>query len=106
MRFRGEYRRVIQALVSGRQALGSGTDVAEIEIELKRADGSVFDAFLRIAAVRDGQGKFLYTRATVIDITARKLAEAELREHSEELQAISERVVEIQDGRIAAGVSA
>jgi len=97
VRFRGEYRRVIQALVSGRQALGSGTDVAEIETELKRADGSVFDAFLRIAAVRDGQGKFLYTRATVIDITARKLAEAELREHSEELQAISERVVEIQE---------
>jgi len=96
-RFRDEYRRVIQTLISGRHALGSASDVAEIEIELVRADGSVFDAFLRMAAVRDGKGGFLYTRATVIDITARKLAEAELRDHAEELQAISERVVEIQE---------
>jgi len=96
-RFRDEYRRVIQALISGRHALGSASDVAEIEIELVRANGSVFDAFLRIAAVRDGKGRFHYTRATVIDITARKLAEAELRDHAEELQAISERVVEIQE---------
>jgi two-component system sensor histidine kinase UhpB len=57
----------------------------------------VFDAFLRIAAVRDSQGTFLYTRATVIDITARKRAEAETRIHAEQLQAISQRVVEIQE---------
>src|SRR6185312_1179621 len=89
-RFRSGYERVIQSLVAG-------SDVAEIEIELTRADGSMFDAFLRIAAVRDSQDRFLYTRSTVIDITARKRAEAELREHSDELQAISERVVEIQE---------
>src|SRR5665213_3094579 len=41
-RFRDEYRRVIQTLISGRHALGSASDVAEIEIELVRADGSVF----------------------------------------------------------------
>jgi PAS domain S-box-containing protein len=89
-RFRSGYERVIQSLVAG-------SDVAEIESELTRADGSMFDAFLRIAAVRDSQDRFLYTRSTVIDITARKRAEAELREHSDELQAISERVVEIQE---------
>lgn len=89
-RFRGDYQRAIQSLIGGR-------DVAEVEIEMVRNDGSMFDAFLRIAAVRDGQRAFLYTRATVIDITVRKLAEAELRDHAEELQAISNRVVEIQE---------
>ena len=57
----------------------------------------MFDAFLRIAAVRDSQRTFLYTRATVIDITARKRAEAETRIHAEQLQAISQRVAEIQE---------
>ena len=89
-RFRSEYKNAIQALIGGR-------DISEIEIELVRKDGSMFDAFLRIAAVRDSQGMFLYTRATVIDITARKRAEAETRIHAEQLQAISQRVVEIQE---------
>ena len=89
-RFCSEYKHAIQALIGGR-------DISEIEIELVRKDGSMFDAFLRIAAVRNSQGKFLYTRATVIDITARKRAEAETRIHAEQLQAISQRVVEIQE---------
>ena len=89
-RFRGEYKRAIQALIDG-------SSFAEIEIELVRKDGSTFDAFLRIAAVRDGDGAFVHTRATVIDITSRKRAEAEARIHAEELQAISQRVVEIQE---------
>jgi len=89
-RFRGEYKHAIQALIAGR-------DISEIEIELVRKDGSMFDAFLRIAAVRDSQETFLYTRATVIDITARKRADANTRIHAEQLQAISQRMVEIQE---------
>lgn len=89
-RCHSEYRHAIEALIAGR-------DVAEIETELVRKDGSRFDAFLRIAAVRDSQGRFLHTRATVIDITARKRADAEARLHAEQLQAISQRVVEIQE---------
>ncbi len=89
-RFLGEYQHAIEALIAGRE-------VSEIEIELVRKDGSTFDAFLRIAAVRDSEGTFLHTRATVIDITVRKAAEAEARIHAEELQAISKRVVEIQE---------
>jgi PAS domain S-box-containing protein len=88
--FYSKYENAINALIDGR-------DVSEIEIELVRKDGSVFDAFLRIAAVRDGTGKFVHTRSTVIDITARKRAEAEARIHAEQLQAISQRVVEIQE---------
>jgi len=89
-RFQGEYKHAIQALIAGR-------DISEIEIELVRKDGSMFDAFLRIAAVRDSQETFLYTRATVIDITARKRADANTRIHAEQLQAISQRMVEIQE---------
>ncbi|NTU82527.1 MAG: ATP-binding domain-containing protein, partial [Chloroflexales bacterium] len=44
-----------------------------IETELVRKDGSLFDAFLRMGAVRDSDGTILHTRATVIDITARKV---------------------------------
>jgi PAS domain S-box-containing protein len=87
---RGIYLDAIRALIDGALFF-------EIEIELIRKDGSTFDAFLRIAAVRDGSGAFVHTRATVIDITARKRAEAERRIHAEELQAISQRVVEIQE---------
>jgi signal transduction histidine kinase len=39
----------------------------------------------------------VHTRATVIDIAARKRAEAEARIHAEQLEAISQRVVEIQE---------
>jgi signal transduction histidine kinase len=84
------YQKAIRRLIDG-------DPVAEIEIELIRKDRSTFDAFLRIAAVRDPRGAFVHTRATVIDITARKRAEAEARIHAEELQAISQRVVEIQE---------
>ncbi|KAI3604952.1 hypothetical protein D8I24_2657 (plasmid) [Cupriavidus necator H850] len=89
-RFHNEYKRAIESLIVSRE-------VSEIEIELVRKDGSMFDAFLRIAAVRDSEETFLHTRATVLDITARKRADAEARRHAEQLQAISRRVVEIQE---------
>lgn len=88
--FFSEYKQAIEAIIAGRA-------ISEIETELVRKDGSTFAAFLRIAAVRDSQGGFLYTRATVIDITTRKRADAEARIHAEELQAISQHVVEIQE---------
>lgn len=83
-----------------RNAIGSliaGGEISEIETEMVRKDGSMFDAFLRAAAVRDSRGTFLYTRATLIDITTRKRAETEARIHAQQLQAISQRVVEIQE---------
>jgi PAS domain S-box-containing protein len=89
-RTRDVYLQAIQALIAGASFM-------EIEIELVRKDASQFDAFLRIGAIRDSRGGFAHTRATVIDITARKRAEAERRLHAEELQAISHRVVQIQE---------
>jgi len=86
----GDYKRAFESF-------GARQDVTEIETELVRKDGSRFDAFLRSAAARDSRGWFVHTRATVIDITARKRAETEARIHAEQLQAISQRVVEIQE---------
>ena len=86
----GEYKRAIASI-------GTGQDVAEIETELVRKDGSLFDAFLRIGVVRDRHRTFLHSRATVIDITARKRADTEARIHAGRMQAISLRVVEIQE---------
>jgi len=89
-RHHGNYKRALKEC-------GTLRDVAELETELVCKDGSVFDAFLRSEAVRDSHGTFIHTRATVIDITARKQAEAETRTHAEQLRAISQRVVEIQE---------
>lgn len=89
-RCRRAYQRAFEALREGR-------DNSEIETELVRKDGSVFDALLRIGTVRDRDGVFLNTRATVIDITARKRAETEARRYAARLRAISQRIVEIQE---------
>ena len=86
----GAYKRAIASL-------NAGQDVAEIETELVRKDGSLFDAFLRMGAVRDSYGTILHTRATVIDITERKRADTEARIHAGRMQDISLRVVEIQE---------
>lgn len=86
----GEYTRTFTSF-------GTGHDAAELEIELTPKNGPLFDAFLRIKAVRDRQGAFLYTRATVIDINARKRAETDVRIREEQLQAISQHLVEIQE---------
>ena len=88
-----DYRAYVHAFVS----LGAGQDVAELETELARKDGSLLKALLRIGAVRDSYGMFLHTRATVMDISALKRAETEARIYAEQLRAISQRVVEIQE---------
>jgi PAS domain S-box-containing protein len=88
--FRALYRNALEGPIAGEQP-------AEVEIELTRKDGSTFDAFLRIAAARDGSGTFVHTRSTVIDISARKRAETEARFHAAQLLSISRRVVEAQE---------
>jgi len=89
-RYNSDYEQALESLRAER-------DIAEIEPKLIRKDGSTFDAFLRIAAVRDSRGAFLRTRSTVIDISARKRAETDARIYAEQLQAVSQRVVEIQE---------
>lgn len=88
--FHSEYEYAIESLRAGQH-------IAELEIELIRKNGEMFDALLRILAMRDGRGAFIHTHATVIDITARKRAEAEARIYAEQLQALSQHVVKVQE---------
>ena len=50
------------------------------ELRLVKRDGSPIDALIDTIAVTDGKGKFDHYRASVTDITERKLAEEALRE--------------------------
>ncbi|HXG39779.1 MAG TPA: ATP-binding protein [Candidatus Limnocylindrales bacterium] len=52
-------------------------EVHDLEFELVRKDGSVLPVLLSATAVRDAEGRFLMSRSTVIDLTARRQAEAE-----------------------------
>lgn len=85
-----EYKRAFESFRAGQ-------DSAEIETELTRKNGSLFDATLRIEVVRDSHGRFLHTRAVVIDITERKRAQTEAQIRAEQLQAISLRFVQMQE---------
>ena len=48
------------------------------EFEYRRKDGSAFIGAVNATSVYDGQGRYLMSRSTVYDITARKKTEARL----------------------------
>ena len=50
------------------------------EYEMRRKDGSTFPVLISATALKDSNGKFIRSRASVFDITKRKLAENSLRE--------------------------
>jgi PAS domain S-box-containing protein len=52
-------------------------EVKDVEYEYVRRDGSVMPVLLNATAVADGPGGAIQTRASVFDISARKLAEEE-----------------------------
>ena len=89
-RFHNKYEHAIDSLRAGQH-------IAELEIELIRKNGEMFDALLQIMAMRDGRGAFIHTHATVVDNTKRKRAEREARIHAEQLLVLSQRIVEIQE---------
>jgi PAS domain S-box-containing protein len=59
------------------------SDSVRVEKRYRRKDGSVFWASLAIALERDAEGRPLYAISVLDDITARKQAEAALRENEE-----------------------
>lgn len=46
--------------------------VRDVELDLRRSDGSVLPALLSAVAVTDASGRFVQSRATVFDITRRR----------------------------------
>ena len=60
--------------------------ISDLELEVVRRDGSRFTAMLNSAVVFDAAGKFISTRSTLVNISARKQAEEELRASQRLLQ--------------------
>ncbi|MFC1884924.1 PAS domain S-box protein [Thermodesulfobacteriota bacterium] len=56
------------------------------ELRVKKKDGSIIDVALKVSAVRDEEGKILYTRSIWRDITERKRVEKALLEERDKSQ--------------------
>ncbi|MDH3717849.1 MAG: CHASE domain-containing protein, partial [Planctomycetota bacterium] len=61
----------------------------DLELLLLRADGNVVDVSMNVSAVRGADGKLLYSRAVLRDITAKKQAEARIKNQEIELAHVS-----------------
>ncbi|MGH3056332.1 MAG: PAS domain-containing sensor histidine kinase, partial [Gaiellaceae bacterium] len=51
-----------------------------LEYEMRRKDGTTFPVLVNVTAVKDADGRFIHSRASVFDISKRKQMENELRE--------------------------
>lgn len=74
------------------QRLIRGEKLESTEVRLRRRDGSTFVALLSSTAVVDEQGRFVRTNNTLVDISARKLAEHALQAQRGFLQTITDTV--------------
>lgn len=54
--------------------------VSDVEFELRRRDGSTFPVLLNAGVVRDDNGEFLMSRATLVDFTQFKQTERQLQQ--------------------------
>lgn len=63
--------------------------IDDLDLELVRKDGSTFIVNLSATAVRDGQGNYLYSRSTFMDVTRRKRAEERLLQ-SEKMELVGQ----------------
>jgi len=61
-------------------------EVHDAELKVRRKDGTTMDISLNVSAVRDADGKVLYSRASWADITDRKKKENEIRRLNQELE--------------------
>jgi PAS domain S-box-containing protein len=52
----------------------------DVEYEMQRKDGTAFPVLVNVVAIYDADGRFVHSRASVVDISRRKQAETELRE--------------------------
>jgi PAS domain S-box-containing protein len=55
-------------------------EARDLEVEVRRKDGSTFPALINGSAICDAQGRFVATRAALIDLTDRKRIESRLEE--------------------------
>ncbi len=80
-----------------RGQLLAGTGSGDIEYRIVWPDGSVHWVFGRATVVRDESGRPLRVYGTNADITERKHAEEELARRTQQLEALSRRLIEAQE---------
>ncbi|HEY1329109.1 MAG TPA: PAS domain S-box protein [Casimicrobiaceae bacterium] len=78
-------------------SLKNGGQVRDLEVELRRSDTSVLPVLLSATALIDSTGQFLESRASVFDITRRKIAEEEASRYAERLKGMARRAAEVQE---------
>ena len=87
---RGEFERAFAQLRERGQ-------VRDLQIDLRRKDGSVFPVLLSATALLDRHGQFLQSRASVFDISRRKAAEDEASRYAQRLKGMARRAAEVQE---------
>ena len=80
-----------------REQLLAGSGPGDIEYRVVRPDGSVHWIFGRATIVRDQSGRPLRSYGTNADITERKRAEEELARRTQQLEALSRKLIEAQE---------
>ncbi|NUO78545.1 PAS domain S-box protein [candidate division KSB1 bacterium] len=90
-----ESKQVFGELVAGRRSHFN------IEKRYRKKSGEILWANTVCRAIRDAEGKFLYTFAMIVDITARKQADAALRKAHDELEGrVKERTRELSNSNV------
>jgi two-component system sensor histidine kinase UhpB len=84
-------------VVRRREQLLSGTGSGDIEYRVVWPDGSVHWIFGRATVVRDQTGRPIRNYGTNADITERKRAEEELARRTQQLEALSRKLIEAQE---------
>lgn len=71
--------------------------IRDIEADYVRADGTVMPVLIYASGIPDSRGDFARSRTVVLDMTERKKLEAAQRESSRRVEALSRRVVAVQE---------
>lgn len=75
------------AQVRGRfEEFSRGRDAVDIDVDMRRKDGSTFPIHATANVVRDAKGRFLMARTSVLDLSARRHAERQLATESVRLR--------------------
>lgn len=68
--------------------------VNDVEFDMARKDGTLLPVLISATAIHDESGDYVSSRSTVLDISARKAAEAHLRDREARLKLIMDSMAE------------
>jgi len=71
--------------------------VRDLEFEMIRKDGTILPVLLSATSIKDGQGNYVMSRATIYDMTEHKAAEKALEESEKQLRHLSSQLLMAQE---------